>query len=100
MITIVVAEDHQLVRQGFVALLKNEPDFRLVGEAEDGLEAVRLVGDKHPDILLLDLSIPIVHGLEVTRQVCANHSKTNGVTKVIVVSMHKEESFVIEALRN
>jgi DNA-binding NarL/FixJ family response regulator len=112
MITIGIAEDHQLVRQGIVALLKREADFQVVGEAEDGFEALRLVGNKHPEILLLDLSIPGVHGLEVTRQVCATNGKANGATngtangtangptRVIIVTLHRDESFVVEALRH
>ena len=65
MITIALAEDHHVVRQGFRLLLQAEPDFRLVGEAADGLEAVRLVETKKPDVLVLDLMIPRLHGLEV-----------------------------------
>jgi DNA-binding NarL/FixJ family response regulator len=94
--TLVLADDHHLVRQGLMLLMKNEPDFRVVGEAGDGLGALQLVAKTHPDILLLDLAIPRVHGLEVTRQVRQNHSST----RVIILSMHKEESYVIEALRN
>jgi DNA-binding NarL/FixJ family response regulator len=114
-ITLVVADDHRLVREAIVALLKNEADFRVVGEASDGFEALRLVEAKRPDILLLDLSLPGVHGLEVVRQVCGIRGKTkrgnrwkgkenvggfNGMPGVIVVSMQKAESSVIEALRN
>lgn len=94
--SLVVAEDHHLVRQGLVLLLKTEPSFRLVGEASDGLEALRLVKATQPDILLLDLMLPRVHGLEVTRQVRTDHAQT----QVIVLSVHNEESYVIAALRN
>ena len=59
MITIALAEDHHVVRQGFKLVLAAEPDFKLVGEAADGLEAVKLVGEKEPGILLLDLMIPL-----------------------------------------
>lgn len=96
MTTIVVAEDHHLVRQGFILLLREEADFRLVGEASDGMEALRLVETTQPDILLLDLMMPRLHGLEVTRQLKAKQSPT----KVIVISIHQEESYVIEALRS
>ncbi len=94
--SIAIADDHHLVRQGLMLLLKGEPDFRLLGEAGDGLGAVQLVKDKCPDILLLDLMLPRIHGLEVIRQVRMG----NPDTRIIILSMHKEESYVIEALRN
>jgi two-component system response regulator NreC len=96
MITIALAEDHHLVRQGFKLVLTAESDFKLVGEAADGLEAVQLVQKKLPNVLLLDLMIPRLHGLEVTRQV---HRDSPG-TKVIILSMHADEPYVMEALRN
>ena len=95
-ITIVLAEDHHLVRQGFKALLAAEKNFRLLGEAGDGLEAVALVGKLKPTVLVLDLMIPRLHGLEVTRQVRQEHPQT----KVIILSMHADEPYVVEALRN
>ena len=77
-------------------LLSAQPDFQVVGEACDGMSALQLVQQHKPRILLLDLMIPHVHGLEVTRQVSQDHPDT----AVIILSMHKEESYVIEALRN
>ena len=94
-IRIVVAEDHRLVREGLKALLRSEPCFELVGEASDGLQAVELAQEQKPDILLLDLRIPRLHGIEVLRQL-----QDQDKTKVIVVSMHSEDSYIIEALRN
>lgn len=96
MITIVLAEDHHLVRQGFRLVLEAEQDFRLLGEAADGLEAVRLVEAKKPNVLVLDLMIPRLHGLEVVRQV----RKSSPGTRVIILSMHADEPYVMEALRN
>jgi two-component system, NarL family, response regulator NreC len=95
-ITVVVAEDHQLVRQGIMLMLRKEEDFAVIGEAGDGLEAIEVVKAKRPQILLLDLMIPRLHGLEVTRQVRRNYPET----KVVILSMHKEECYVAEALRN
>ncbi len=96
MTTIVLAEDQHLVRQGFKLVLSAEPDFKLLGEAADGLEAIRLVEEKKPNILLLDLMIPRLHGLDVARRV---HKENRG-TRVIILSMHADEPYVTEALRN
>jgi len=94
-IRIALAEDHKLVREGLKALLKNEPAFELVGEASDGLQAVEIVEKHKPDILLLDLRIPRLHGIEVLRQIRDQHE-----TRVVVVSMHSDEPYVVEALKN
>lgn len=96
MTTIVLAEDHQIVRQGLKMMLTAESSFRLVGEAGDGLEAVRVVETAKPNVLVLDLMIPRLHGLEVTRQV----HRSNPKTKVVILSMHADEPYVVEALRS
>src|SRR6266540_1315524 len=95
MITVFITEDHTLVREGLKYLLQQDRSLKLVGEAQDGLEAIRQVEKLKPDILLLDLMIPRVHGLEVIRQV-----RKQGGTKVLVVSMHSDEPYVLEAFRN
>ena len=96
MIHIALADDHHIVRQGFKALLEAEKDFKLVGEAADGLEAVRLVEEKKPEVLVLDQMIPRLHGLEVIRQL----HKSTPATRIIILSMHADEPYVMEALRN
>ena len=96
MITVALAEDHHLVRQGFKLVLAAESDMKLVGEAADGLAAVDLVDKQKPNVLLLDLMIPRLHGLEVIRRVHKEHPET----RVIVLSMHADEPYVMEALRN
>jgi len=96
MITIALAEDHHLVREGFKLVLSAESDFKLIGEAADGLAAVQLVEQRKPNVLLLDLMIPRLHGPEVTRQV---RQQSPG-TRVIILSMHADEPYVMEALRN
>ena len=96
MTTIVIAEDHHIVRDGLKALLAAEETFSLVGEAADGLKAIDLVEQHRPDILLLDLMIPRLHGLEVAARV-RREFKT---TKVVILSMHADEPYVVEALRN
>jgi DNA-binding NarL/FixJ family response regulator len=94
-IRIALAEDHNLVREGLKALLKNEPCFELVGEATDGLQALQLVDKEKPDVLLLDLRIPRLHGIEVLRQL-----REHKHTRVVVVSMHADEPYVLEALKS
>jgi DNA-binding NarL/FixJ family response regulator len=96
MTRIVVAEDHNLVRKGLTSLLEREPSLQLVGEAADGLEAVQMTEKLRPDVLLLDLGLPRMHGLEVIRRV---RSADKTPTQVIVVSMHSDEPYVAEALR-
>jgi len=95
-LTIVLADDHTVVRQGLGSLLKAEPDIAVVGEASDGLEAVRLVERLQPDVLLVDLAMPGLGGLEVIRQV----SKRFPQIHVIVLSMHATDAYILEALRN
>ncbi len=89
---ILLADDHAIVRDGLKALLKSEVDFEVIGEAADGLEAVQMVDRLRPDVLVLDLMMPGLTGLEVTRQV-------SRLTHVIILSMHANEAYVIEALR-
>ena len=94
--TIVLADDHPIVRQGLRTLLEAEPDFTIVGEAADGLETVELAGRLQPQVLILDLMLPGLSGLEVTRQV---HQRSPQ-TRVVILSMHANEAYVLEALRN
>jgi DNA-binding NarL/FixJ family response regulator len=93
--TIVLADDHHVVRQGLRALLEGEPDFRVVGEAGDGLAVLDLVKRLEPDVLIVDVMMPGLNGLEVTRQVCQRSPQT----RVVVLSMHANEAYVIETLR-
>lgn len=95
MTTIVLADDHNLVREGLKRLLADEKTFKLIGEAKDGVEAVEMVEELHPAILLLDLMLPRLHGLEVIRQV-----RKTSRCRVIVVSMYSDEPYVAEAFRN
>ena len=95
-ITIVLADDHQVVRQGLRAILEGERNLRVVGEAGNGIEAARLVERLRPNVLVLDLMMPGLNGLEVIRQA----RKRSRQTQVVVLSMHRDESYVLEALRN
>ncbi|OPY79368.1 MAG: Oxygen regulatory protein NreC [Syntrophorhabdus sp. PtaU1.Bin153] len=96
LITIVLADDHQIVRQGFKALLENQPEFSVIAEASDGLSAVQIVTKLKPRVLLVDVMMPGLNGLEVTRQV----RKLSPDTKVIILSMHMNEPYVIDGLQN
>jgi two-component system response regulator NreC len=96
MTTILIAEDHALVREGLKRLLDAEHSFRLIGEAGDGNKAAELCEKLKPQILLLDLMIPRLHGLEVLRHL----RREKSATKTIVVSMHADEPYVIEALKS
>jgi len=94
-ISVVLADDHPIVRHGLRGLLA-EAGFRVVGEAGDGVETLHLVERLQPDVLVLDLLMPGLHGLEVTRQVPLRCRKT----RVAVLSIVASEAYVLEALRN
>ncbi|MDD5095366.1 MAG: response regulator transcription factor [Dehalococcoidia bacterium] len=95
MISIVLADDHHVVRQGLRALLESYQDFTVVGETSSGLEATQLTEKLKPDILLLDLMMGVMNGFEVTRQV----RKRSPTTAVVILSMYADEAYVLEALR-
>jgi DNA-binding NarL/FixJ family response regulator len=94
-ISILLADDHPLVRRGIRGLLESEPDFSIVGEASDGLETVRLAERVKPGVLLLDLMMPGLSGLEVLRIIRERVPDT----RVVVLSMHSNKAFVAEALK-
>lgn len=96
MASVVIADDHEVVRQGIRALLNTDPHFRIAGEARDGVEAVRLVERTKPDILLLDIVMPGLNGIEVIREAL----KVSSNTRILVLSMHSDESYVVQAFRN
>ncbi len=93
--TIVIADDHQVVRHGLQALLEAEPDFHIIGEASDGLEAAEAVERLCPDVLVLDMVMPGLNGIEVTRRV----GKDSPHTRVVILSMYDNEAYVLESLR-
>lgn len=95
-ISIVLADDHRIVRQGLHALLEAEADFSVIGEAGDGLEALKLVKNLNPDVVVMDLMMPGLSGLEVARQL----NKQTPKTRLIILSMYDDEGFVLEALSN
>jgi DNA-binding NarL/FixJ family response regulator len=94
--TIVLADDHQVVRQGIRALLEKEPGFSVVAETSDGLEVADLVERLKADVLVVDLVMPGLGGLDVAREVARRSPKT----RVVILSMHSSDAFVLQALRN
>ena len=97
MISVLLADDQVLVRAGFRALLNAEPDIEVVAEAGDGLEAVRLAAQTKPDVVLMDIRMPGVDGLEATRRIVADPSLTG--TKVVILTTFELDEYVFEALR-
>lgn len=95
-IRVLLVDDHPIVRQGLHRLLEIEPDFEVIGEAGDGLEALKMVNDLQPDVLILDLMMPGLNGLEVIRHVLERSQKI----RVVVLSMHQDEAYVLQALRS
>lgn len=93
-VTILLADDHTIIRQGLGKLLEGEPNLKVVGEARDGREAVSKVEQLKPDIVLMDISMPLLNGIEATRQI----KKISRQTKVIILSMHSHDRFVGELL--
>jgi two-component system response regulator NreC len=90
---IVLADDHVLVRQGLKSLLERE-NFQVMGEASDGQEAVKLIETHHPDIAIMDISMPILNGIDAARGLSRSAPKT----KVILLTQHEEEQYIHEAL--
>ena len=93
--TIVLADDHRIVREGIRKLLETREDFQVVGEASDGEEAVRMVLEKKPDVALMDIWMPRLSGIDATRRI----GKRGLDTKVLVLSMHESRTYVEEVLR-
>jgi DNA-binding NarL/FixJ family response regulator len=95
MTTAIIADDHEIVRRGLRSVLEHDGVCKVVGEASDGLMAVQLVDKFRPGILILDLNMPRLHGIEVLRQTRTSSPHT----RVIILSMHSDEAYVIETLR-
>lgn len=95
MIRIVLADDHALFRQGLRSLLEAEPDFRVVGEAGDGREALRHVLEAKPDIVLMDIQMPGLDGVQATQEILREWPQA----KVIMLTMYCQDAYVFEAVK-
>jgi DNA-binding NarL/FixJ family response regulator len=93
-ITVLLVDDHSLVRRGFRRILEDESDLAVVGEASDGAEAVRVAKELRPQVIVMDCALPNVNGLDATRKILA----ANPATAVLMLSMHSEETWVHQAL--
>jgi DNA-binding NarL/FixJ family response regulator len=91
---VLLADDHGIVRRGLRSLLETEPGLEVVGEAADGLEALRLCDEHRPDVLILDVAMPLLNGIEVA----ARAQKLDRPPRIIMLSMHSDESYVLRAL--
>jgi DNA-binding NarL/FixJ family response regulator len=93
-ISVLLVDDHALVRRGFRRILEDEDDIVVVGEAGDGREAVKLAAELHPRVIVMDCAMPEMNGLEATRQILGKHPEA----MVLMLSMHPEETLVRQAL--
>jgi DNA-binding NarL/FixJ family response regulator len=96
-IRVVVADDQVLVRSGFTMLLSGEPDLDVVGEASNGAEAIALAAAEHPDVMLMDIRMPVMDGLEATRRITSDDSLAS--TRVVILTTFDLDEYVHEALR-
>ena len=95
-VTILLADDQALVRAGFRMILGAEDDLRVVGEAEDEDEAIRLARSLQPDVVLMDIQMPRVDGIEATRQIVA---KSSTYTRVVILTTFERDDYIFEAQR-
>ncbi len=95
-IKIILADDHQIVRQGLRTLLASEPDMMVVGEADNGRETLSLAQELAPDVIIMDISMPDLNGIEATRQIMVESPEV----KVIALSMHSDSLFVLNMLKS
>jgi DNA-binding NarL/FixJ family response regulator len=89
-IRVLLADDHAILRSGIRALLEDEPDIEVVGEAEDGHAVIRMVAELEPDVILIDIAMPRLNGLEATRRIM----QANPQAKILILTMHENEEYV------
>lgn len=94
-IRVVLADDHVFVRDGIKSLLENEANIEVVGEATDGLEALKIVETEQPDLLILDIRMPNLTGIEVVEKLRSQ----NNFVKIVMLSMHESEEYVLKSIK-
>jgi len=94
-VRIVIAEDHTILREGLKSLLSSSSDFEIIGEAEDGQEAIRCVEKFKPDLILMDLSMPRMNGMDAIKEIKKRFSET----KILVLTVHKTEEYILATLK-
>lgn len=92
---IVIAEDHTILRDGLRALLQSDPEFEVIGEADNGLEAIRCCENLSPDIVLMDLSMPRMNGLEAIKEI----KRRRPTTKILALTVHDSEEYILTTLQ-
>ena len=95
MIKVLIADDHALIRKGLKQMLDDTDDMRVIGEAENGMQAIRMAEETAYDVVLLDISMPDKHGVEVLKQLKANKPQL----PVLMLSMHPEEQYALRAMK-
>lgn len=94
-VRVLLADDHNVVRAGLRSLLERQPNLTVIGEAEDGRQTVDLAGSLDPDVVIMDIGMPILNGIEATRQITHKHPTTS----VVILSMHSDEAYVMRAIK-
>jgi DNA-binding NarL/FixJ family response regulator len=95
-ITVLLAEDHTIVRQGLRLLIETDGDIKVIGEAKTGREAVQLTQELHPDVIVMDIAMPLLNGLEAIRRIL----KIDPKTKVLVLSAHSDPEYIEQVVRS
>ncbi|WP_158859282.1 response regulator transcription factor [Lunatibacter salilacus] len=95
-IKVVLADDHIVVRNGIKMLLENETEIKVIGEASNGMQALEMVREVEPDVLIIDIRMPIMNGLEATKKLSEYSQKT----KALILSMHNDEAYILQAVES
>lgn len=94
-IKVLIVDDHQLIRKGLRDILTTDPSIEIVGEANDGVEAITMVAEKEPNVVLMDISMPIMNGIEATRQIKEKYPSI----AVIILTLHDSNAYVVDAIQ-
>jgi two-component system, NarL family, response regulator NreC len=94
-VRILLADDHTILRRGLRLVLERESDFSVIGEAGTGREAIEAVEREHPDVIVMDIGMPLLNGIEATKRIIAEYPKT----AVVILSVHSDEGYILRALK-